>query len=119
MRAPFDSHVETLLQTNPSMSVPWFLMASYAYYELDDPLLTDSYYDELAVFMIANWDTIEHVHRHLIKLENLECGSGFDIEYPGMCKGGAELLLREGLHAKAVSVKPTVSVQPTLDDFFG
>ena len=48
---------------NPNMMVPWYLMASYAYYVEDDPILSDGLFDGLAHSMLESWDTIEHWHK--------------------------------------------------------
>ena len=37
---------------NPNMMVPWYLMASYAYYEQDQPILSDGLFDGLAKRML-------------------------------------------------------------------
>ena len=37
-----------IVDGNINMSVPWYIMAAYAYYEQDDPILEDSEFDKLA-----------------------------------------------------------------------
>ena len=35
------------IDDNINMTVPWYLMASYAYYVEDDPILSDHAYDHM------------------------------------------------------------------------
>ena len=76
---------------NINMSVPWYLMAAYAYYEEDNPILSDSMFDRLAKKMLKNWDAIEHFHKHVITKDDLEAGS-FLGEYPSRVKGALDAL---------------------------
>ena len=77
------------------MGVPWFLMASFLYYQHDIPLLTDEFFDSMCKQLLARWDEVEHMHKHLIDREHLSAGTGFDItEYPSMVQGAAWHLLR-------------------------
>lgn len=81
----FDKHCGDLIDDNINMMIPWYVMASYAYYEEDRPILSDSYFDRLAKRMIEVWDDIEHMHKHLITKEMLEAGT-FLGEYPSRIK---------------------------------
>lgn len=71
-----------------------FLTASYMYYHHGDmdSICDDKLFDWVCREMIAKWDTLEHPHKHLIKLEDLDCGSGFAIpedDYPRIVKNVA------------------------------
>lgn len=77
------------IDTNINLTVPWFLMAAYAYYVEDDPILSDGQYDRLVKRMLDNWDNIEHRHKHLIDLESLQAGTYLG-EYPSIVKGAVE-----------------------------
>ena len=71
----FDKECGDLVDTNINMTVPWYLMAAYAYYVIDDPLLEDTTFDRLAKKMLANWDNIEHMQiksKTLIFLFNIK-----------------------------------------------
>ena len=81
----FDKHCGDLIDDNINMTVPWYLMAAYAYYEQDRPILSDSYYDRLANKMLKDWDNVEHVHKELISKDMLEAGT-FLGEYPSRVK---------------------------------
>lgn len=75
---------------NPNMMVPWYLMAAYAYYEEDEPILSDGVFDGMAKTMLEQWDTIEHWHKDLITVEDLKAGSLLLKEYPNRVKGAVE-----------------------------
>jgi len=57
--------------------VPYYLMSSYLYYKEDKQVLTD------------NWDSIEHMHKHLITKGDLTAGTGYAIKYTNMIIGAA------------------------------
>ena len=67
--------------------VPWYLMASYAYYEESDPIFTDQFFDEMGKTMLEVWDDIEHFHKELISRDDLNAGTYLG-EYPERVKGG-------------------------------
>lgn len=83
----------THCKRNPSMAVPYLLMASYLYYIRDiSPPLLDCEFDELCVFALKNWKEIKHRHKHLIHEADLKAGSLFmlaDLHYPDMVKSAA------------------------------
>lgn len=70
-----EATLAALIERNISISVAWYLMAAYAYYHLDDPILEDGTYDALARLMLLNWEDINHRHKHLIDKEALEAGT--------------------------------------------
>ena len=71
------------------MMVPWYLMAAYAYYVEDDPILTDSTFDKMAKRILHLWDEIEHFHKHLLNKDMLEAGTYIG-EYPSRIKGALD-----------------------------
>lgn len=73
------------------MTVPYYLMASFAYYVQDDPIFTDGFYDALAKKILDNWDSITHWHRDVLSKDDLEAGS-FLGEYPGIVEGAVKSL---------------------------
>ena len=77
----FDKHCSDLIDDNINMSVPWYLMAAYAYYVEDRPLLSDSCFDRMAKKMLSEWGNIEHMHKHHISKDDLTAGT-FLGEYP-------------------------------------
>ena len=66
--------------------VAWYLMASYAYYWQDDPIMSDAAYDALCKDLDARWDSIEHPHKYLIDRDWLKAGSCLlpRLDYPNM-----------------------------------
>jgi len=63
-----------------------YLMCSYAYYKLDKNLITDQEFDQLGKDILANYDNIEHMHKHLVTKEMLDAGTYLG-EYPNMVIG--------------------------------
>ncbi len=86
------------LETNISLSVPWFLMASWLYYHAEISLLSDYAFDHLCETMLNNWSDIKHHHKHIINKDDLAAGTGFSIpdhKYPQRIKSAALLLHQE------------------------
>lgn len=71
---------------NINMTVPWYLMAAYAYYVDDNPILEDNTFDKLAKRIAAQWDTIEHRHKSYLTKDMLEAGT-FLGNYPPQVEG--------------------------------
>ena len=46
----YDQHAALLFMENLNMMVPYYLMASYAYYKQDDPIFTDMFFDNMISF---------------------------------------------------------------------
>lgn len=76
---------------NANMMIPWYLMACYAYYEEDDPILTDAGFDRLCKKMIEKFDEIEHMHKGYVTEDNLSAGTYIG-EYPSRIKGAVRSL---------------------------
>lgn len=90
-RTHLDFECTNHVERNINLSVPWFLMAAYAYYEEDNPILTDARFDKLAKMMYNNWDDIEHHHKEYIDKDALRAGS-YVGKYPERTKGGLKYL---------------------------
>jgi len=82
------------IESNPNMLVPWYIMASYAYYVEDNPLLTDGSFDRLATKLLENFDTIEHQHKEFIDKDALHAGSYLG-EYPTRIEDVVKQMRRE------------------------
>lgn len=80
-----DSHCVQLISSNINMCVPWYIMAAYAYYIEDNPLLEDHTFDRLATKILTNWDKIEHFHKKFLTKEMLEAGTYLG-QYPSRVK---------------------------------
>lgn len=70
-----DEEMWSFVRPAPALGVAWYLMASYAYYELDSPFLSDAAFDELAKFLYERWDSIEHHHKDTLDLDILSAGT--------------------------------------------
>jgi hypothetical protein len=86
-----DDECLILIDGNPNLLVPWYLLASYAYYQQDDPILTDSFFDRMAKKLLKDWDTIEHVHKGYLNQDMLEAGT-YSGDYPPQVEGGLNQL---------------------------
>ena len=60
-------------------------MCSYAYYQLNTNLITDHEFDQLGKDILANYDNINHMHKHLVTREMLDAGTYLG-EYPTMVR---------------------------------
>ena len=61
-------------------------MCSYAYYIKDNPLVSDEEFDQLAQFILENYDAIDHPHKSLVTKADLEAGTYLG-DYPAIVKG--------------------------------
>lgn len=93
MSGKIERIITNRITDNPNMLVPFYLMMSYAYYERDDPIVSDSFYDKLARKLLKEYDNIEHYHKHLISKDALEAGS-FIGTYPSIVAGGLNEFLK-------------------------
>jgi len=69
-----------------NMNVPWYIMAAYAYYVDDDPILEDSTFDRLAKKILKEWDEITHRHKEYLNKDMLEAGTYMG-DYPPQIEG--------------------------------
>ena len=69
--------------------VPWYLMSCYLYYEEDKQVLSDDEFDALGKRLLDEWDSVEHMHKHLITKDDLTAGTGYAIKYTNMIKNAA------------------------------
>ena len=76
-------------EKNPNMLVPYYLMFSYLYYEKDISLIEDTEFDKLCQTLLEKYDSVEHMHKHLVSKEALTAGTGYDIVYTNMIKDSA------------------------------
>jgi hypothetical protein len=84
------------LMKGPSMMIPYYMILSYAYYEKDESLVSDEYYDRMCQEILENYDEIKHPHKKYVDTGALLCGTGFQIsEYPNIVKGAYKSLKEE------------------------
>jgi NAD-dependent DNA ligase len=93
-----DEDCQEWVTENPNMIIPWLLMASYAYYYLNEAIISDGLYDTLCKETLLKWDEIYHQHKKLITKDELIAGSLYKLkeeDYPSIAKGAAAYLLQE------------------------
>lgn len=80
-----------IVDSNPNMMVPWYIMAAYAYYVEDDPIISDQLFDKLAERLLKNWKDIEHIHKKYLDEEMLRSGTYLG-NYPTRVSGAVRQL---------------------------
>jgi len=91
------------IDKNNNMLIPWYIMASYAYYEEDSPILTDALFDRLAKKILNNWDDIDHQHKNYLNEDMLRAGT-YSGEYPTRVSGAVSHL--RDIYEKANKKEP-------------
>lgn len=91
-----DKYCDEVINDNINMLVPWYIMAAYAYYVEDDPIVSDGCYDNLAKLLLKHYDEVDHQHKNLIDIDQLKAGTCL-IKYPTIIKGALDDL-RETTH---------------------
>lgn len=94
-----DKHAKKIFEKNINKMIPYYLMASYAYYKQDNPIFSDAFFDEMAKTMYKRWDEIEHYHKELINKDDLLAGSYLG-KYPSIVEG-ALTSLRDKYYTKS------------------
>ena len=87
----WDQDAALLFMENLNMMVPYYLMASYAYYKEDDPIFSDAFFDNMGKTMLERWVDITHYHKEYINKGDLEAGT-FLGEYPTRIEGALRSL---------------------------
>lgn len=95
----FDAKLKSLIEANINLTVPWYLMASWAYYVEDAPIITDAAYDALCVKMRERWMWITHWHKPIIVYADLIAGTCLlpQKAYPARSVGALQQLRGETL----------------------
>jgi hypothetical protein len=73
-------------ELSPNSLLAWFLISSYCYYVLSEPVMTDMDFDYLTERLKEEYDNVNHPHKLLVTKDNLKAGTGFDIDYPTIVK---------------------------------
>lgn len=94
-----DGHAQKIFDENINMMVPYYLMASYAYYKLDKPIFSDAFFDSMSKVMLEHWDEITHFHKEFITVEDLQAGT-FLGKYPSRVEGGLKSLTETTMPTK-------------------
>lgn len=80
-----DEELDRQITVQPNQIIKWFLMASWLYYINDISILSDERYDLLAKQIYDSWDDLSSMHKHVIRKDDLMCGSLYylkDEDYP-------------------------------------
>lgn len=86
-----DKYAAELFADNINMLVPWYILAAYAYYVEDSPILSDSFFDDMSKTLLVVWDDVDHYHKHYLTKDMLNAGTYIG-EYPGIVEGSLEEL---------------------------
>ena len=89
-----DAEVRAL---SPARLVPFYLMASFAYYYLNDNFMEDGAFDLLCSRLHLEWRRVEHPHKHLIDKASLSATTGYTLPFdrlPLMMKHATKQLLQ-------------------------
>ena len=78
----YDQVCKGVIKSDKNAMIPWYLMAAYAYYEEDSPIITDGLFDSLAKEMLECWKNLKHGHKHLITEDDLRAGTLICDDYP-------------------------------------
>lgn len=103
-----DGYVGAILKANANMLIPHYLIHSYLYYGMDDPVVSDAMFDTICKRLLVELDGLTHMHKHLVDRDLLVAGSGFSLQLPPMVIGAAQWLhknkrLLSEQHKKAVA----------------
>lgn len=81
-----DEECQKIIDKNPNMLIPWYLIASYAYYQEDSPIISDGLFDKICKKALQNWRIIEHRHKHLVTESDLTAGTCLlaGVKYPSI-----------------------------------
>lgn len=75
------------LRWNP---ISLYLMAAYAYYKDDDPIMADYQFDDLAKYLLDRIDSLpDHPHKHLLSKDDLRAGTYLG-DYPSIVRGALD-----------------------------
>ena len=89
-----DSMIKEKIKENVNMTVPLYLMMSYAYYKQDDPIAEDATFDEVAKILLKNYDKIKHHHKEFIRKDSLKAGTYLGV-YPTIVKDTVEMVRKK------------------------
>lgn len=72
-----------------------YMMCSYAYYELNNPLIADEEFDQLAVYLLENKQKYkDHPHMKLLDDDTL-CAGTYLGKYPEIVKRATKHYIKE------------------------
>ena len=80
---------------NPNMLLSFYLMASYAYYSLGRPMMSDMEFEEVTKVLHEKYEEVTHPHKNLVPKSALACCTAVGVEYPNIVKCSTMELLKE------------------------
>ena len=91
-----DTMIKAKITEDINMTVPLYLMMSYAYYQEDKPIATDATFDIVAKMLLESYDKINHHHKKLISKDSLEAGTYLGV-YPTIVKDTVQMVRKKFL----------------------
>lgn len=94
----YDQAARESFKKNKATAFSWYLASSYSYYLRYTSLLSDEVYDKMCLYLLENYDKLEHPHKHLVTKEMLQAGTGYNLkeeDYPLIVRITAEGFIRE------------------------
>jgi hypothetical protein len=94
----YDTAARECFKKNKNTCISWWLSASYAYYIRYESLLSDEAYDKMAKYILDNYNSLEHVHKHLITKGMLSAGTAYNLkeaDYPLIVKVTTEAFIKD------------------------
>ena len=86
-----DSYAYNKICKDINITVSYYIIGSFAYYEQDNPIFTDRFFDKMASIMIDRWEDIEHYYKPFISLSDLDART-YSGEYPSILEGALQNL---------------------------
>ena len=84
-------------KTTHNSAIGWIVISSYAYYHLNESIISDSLFDYLCSVTLDEWDDLKHLCKHLISKEDMKAGSCYALkleDYPyGLIRCVNQLLI--------------------------
>lgn len=91
-----EHYVLARVKANHNLLIPYYLMLCFLYYKHDISMVSDSFFDRLCKALELRYSILEHCHKHLVDVEALQAGTGFNIVfYPQIVQGAAVQLAVE------------------------
>lgn len=86
-----EAYMTRVIRRNRNMMVPYYIMCCYAYYEEDNPLVSDGFFDLLARTLAREFTTVQHQHKNYLS-EDAVSAATYSGPYPLIVKDSVESL---------------------------
>lgn len=87
---------------NPASVFFYILAASYLYYIRYHSIFEDHEFDKMCKYALDNYDSLNHIHKHLVTTDMLKAGSCYNLsvdDYPNGVVRLAEDLMRKQIES--------------------